>query len=118
METHIIRRQVEPINLHVVAKVAFGEHALENAFDKEFEKIIVRANPDGSIVRLGDVAQVQLGSKDYEFMGRVNGKPATLVGIFLSPGANALDVAKSVKQEMAQMSARFPGLYSGPESGT
>ena len=87
---------------------------------KEFEKIIVRANPDGSIVRLGDVAQVQLGSKDYEFMGRVNGKPATLVGIFLSPGANALDVAKSVKQEMAQMSARFPeGLtYSIPYDTT
>jgi len=87
---------------------------------KEFEQIIVRANPDGSIVRLGDVAQVQLGSKDYEFMGRVNGKPATLVGIFLSPGANALDVAKSVKQEMAQMSARFPeGLtYSIPYDTT
>jgi HAE1 family hydrophobic/amphiphilic exporter-1/multidrug efflux pump len=87
---------------------------------KEFEKIIVRANPDGSIVRLGDVAQVELGSKDYEFMGRVNGKPATLVGIFLSPGANALEVAKSVKQEMAQMSARFPeGLtYSIPYDTT
>jgi hydrophobe/amphiphile efflux-1 (HAE1) family protein len=87
---------------------------------KEFEKIIVRANPDGSIVRLSDVAQVELGSKDYEFMGRVNGKPATLVGIFLSPGANALEVAKSVKQEMAQMSARFPeGLsYSVPYDTT
>ena len=87
---------------------------------KEFEQIIVRANPDGSIVRLGDVAQVELGSKDYEFMGRVNGKPATLVGIFLSPGANALEVAKSVKQAMAQMSARFPeGLtYSIPYDTT
>jgi len=87
---------------------------------KEFEKIIVRANPDGSIVRLSDVAQVELGSKDYEFIGRVNGKPATLMGIFLSPGANALDVAKSVKQEMAQMSARFPeGLsYSIPYDTT
>ena len=87
---------------------------------KEFEQIIVRANPDGSIVRLGDVAQVELGSKDYEFLGRVNGKPATLVGIFLSPGANALEVAKSVKQAMAQMSARFPeGLtYSIPYDTT
>ncbi len=65
---------------------------------KQFEQIIVRANPDGSTVRLGDVARVELGSKDYEFNGRYNGKPATLVGIFLSPGANALDVAKSVQQ--------------------
>ena len=50
----------------------------------------MRANPDGSYVRLADVARVELGSKDYEFLGRFNGKPATLVGIFLSPGANAL----------------------------
>ena len=54
----------------------------------------MRANPDGSIVRLADVARVELGSKDYEFIGRYNGQPATLVGIFLSPGANALEVAQ------------------------
>jgi multidrug efflux pump len=87
---------------------------------KQFEQIIVRANPDGSIVRLADVAHVELGSKDYEFMGRLNGKPATLVGIFLSPGANALDVAKSVKTEVAQLSKRFPeGLtYAVPYDTT
>src|SRR5216110_1769273 len=87
---------------------------------KEFEQIIVRANPDGSIVRLGDVAHVELGSKDYEFMGRINGKPATLVGIFLSPGANALEVAKTVETEMAAVSQRFPeGLtYSIPYDTT
>ena len=55
----------------------------------------MRANPDGSLLRLKDVARVELGSKDYEFIGRVNGKPATLVGIFLQPGANALDVARA-----------------------
>src|SRR5512144_2104896 len=49
---------------------------------KEFEQIIVRANPDGSTVRLADVARVELGSKDYEFIGRFNGKDATLVGVF------------------------------------
>src|SRR4029079_16134136 len=65
---------------------------------KDFEQIIVRANPDGSTVKLGDIARVELGSKDYEFNGRYNGKAATLVGIFLSPGANALDVAKSSNQ--------------------
>ena len=57
---------------------------------KEFGQIIVRANPDGSTVRLSDVARIELGSRDYDFIGRYNGKPATLVGIFLQPGANAL----------------------------
>src|SRR5438477_1392994 len=87
---------------------------------KEFEQIIVRANPDGSTVRLSDVARVELGSKDYEFMGRVNGKPATLVGIFLSPGAYALAVAKNVKETMEELSTRFPeGLaYSIPYDTT
>ena len=87
---------------------------------KEFEQIIVRANPDGSLVRLADVARVELGSKDYEFIGRYNGKPATLVGIFLSPGANALSVAKSVRAEVAQLAKRFPeGLtYSVPYDTT
>jgi HAE1 family hydrophobic/amphiphilic exporter-1/multidrug efflux pump len=75
---------------------------------REFENIIVRANPDGSIVRLGDVAHVELGSKDYEFVGRYNGHPATLVGIFLAPGANALEVAKSVKTEVAGLAQAFP----------
>src|SRR3989441_59739 len=64
----------------------------------EFENVIVRANPDGSTLRLKDVARVELGSKDYEFIGRVNGKEAVLVGVFLQPGANALDVSKNVKQ--------------------
>ena len=64
---------------------------------KEFDQIIVRANPDGSTVRLSDVARVELGSKDYDFIGRYNGKEATLVGIFLQPGANALEVAKTVQ---------------------
>jgi hydrophobe/amphiphile efflux-1 (HAE1) family protein len=75
---------------------------------KEFEQIIVRANPDGSQVRLSDVARVELGSKDYDFNGRYNGKSATLVGIFLAPGANALDVAKKVKARVAELQTRFP----------
>jgi len=75
---------------------------------KQFGEIIVRANPDGSSVRLADVARVELGSKDYEFIGTYNGKPATLVGIFLAPGANALDVAKTVETTMAELASRFP----------
>src|SRR5439155_2687130 len=63
---------------------------------KEFENIIVRANPDGSNLRLKDVARVELASKDYEFVGRMNGREATLAGVFLLPGANALEVADNV----------------------
>src|SRR6266571_4307393 len=86
----------------------------------EFENVIVRANPDGSTLRLKDVARVELGSKDYDFIGRVNGKEAVLVGVFLQPGANALDVSKNVKQAVQTLSARFPeGLtYSVPYDTT
>ncbi|MFI4930989.1 MAG: efflux RND transporter permease subunit [Burkholderiales bacterium] len=75
---------------------------------KQFEEIIVRANPDGSTLRLKDVARVELGSKDYDFIGRVNGKAATLVGIFLQPGANALNVAKEVDRTVETLSKSFP----------
>ena len=86
----------------------------------QFEEIIVRSNPDGSAVRLRDVARVELGGKDYDFIGRINGKPATLVGVFLQPGANALEVAKDVKQTVEGLSRRFPaGLtYSVPYDTT
>ncbi|MGB8437637.1 MAG: multidrug efflux RND transporter permease subunit [Burkholderiales bacterium] len=75
---------------------------------EQFSNIIVRANPDGSTLRLRDVARVELGSKDYEFIGRYNGKSATLVGIFLQPGANALKVAGVVKETVAELAERFP----------
>src|SRR5690349_12568085 len=74
----------------------------------EFENVVVRANPDGSILRLKDVARVELGSRDYDFIGRVNGKTATLVGIFLQPGANALATADRVKAVMAPIAAQYP----------
>jgi HAE1 family hydrophobic/amphiphilic exporter-1/multidrug efflux pump len=75
---------------------------------KEFENIIIRSNPDGSRLRLADVARVELASRDYSFLGRVNNKPATLVGVFLQPNANALDVAKEVNATMASLAERFP----------
>ncbi|WP_374663228.1 efflux RND transporter permease subunit [Ramlibacter sp.] len=86
----------------------------------QFEDILLRSQPDGSAVRLRDVARVELGSRDYDFIGRINGKPATLVGIFLQPGANALEVAGEVKSVMAGLSQRFPdGLsYSIPYDTT
>ncbi|HYC44309.1 MAG TPA: multidrug efflux RND transporter permease subunit [Burkholderiales bacterium] len=87
---------------------------------EQFENIVVRANGDGSLLRLKDVARVELGSKDYEFMGRVNGKPAVLMGIFLQPGANALETGKRVHNELERLSERFPpGLaYSIPYDTT
>ena len=81
---------------------------------------MIRVNPDGSSLRLRDVARVELGSKDYDFTGRINGKPATLVGVFLQPGANALDVAQTVKNTVDEIAADFPeGLdYAVPYDTT
>jgi HAE1 family hydrophobic/amphiphilic exporter-1/multidrug efflux pump len=79
---------------------------------REFENIIVRANPDGSTLRLKDVARIELASRDNDFIGRINGKPATLVGIFLLPGANALEVAGDVKKTMAGLAERFPSGFT------
>ena len=75
---------------------------------EEFENIVVRANGDGSLLRLKDVARVELGAKDYEFRGRVNGNSATLVGIFLQPNANALDTADRVQAEMTRLAQSYP----------
>ena len=75
---------------------------------REFENTIVRANANGATLRLGDVARVELGSRDYDFIGRVNGKQATLVGIFLQPGANALEVAENVSNTVESLAQRFP----------
>ncbi|MBI4715981.1 MAG: multidrug efflux RND transporter permease subunit [Nitrospirae bacterium] len=75
---------------------------------REFEDIIIRSNPDGSALRLKDVARVELGSKDYDFIGRFNGKEATLLGVFLQPGANALAVGKEVEATVKELSGRFP----------
>ncbi|WP_439536968.1 efflux RND transporter permease subunit [Methyloversatilis sp.] len=75
---------------------------------EEFENIILRSNADGSKLRLRDVARIELGSKDNDFNGTYNGKPAVLMGVFLQPGANALDVAKVTKAAITDMAERFP----------
>src|SRR6516165_10323185 len=75
---------------------------------EEFGKIIVRANPDGSVVRLGDVARLELGSLLYNAVGRLNGKSAAVIAIYQIPGSNALAVQKAVKKTMEEVSARFP----------
>jgi multidrug efflux pump len=74
----------------------------------EFENIILRAQPDGSLLRLRDVARVELGAKDYKSQSKVSGNPSVSAGIFLSPGANALDTADRVTAKLAELSKRFP----------
>ena len=69
---------------------------------------MLRENPDGSIVRLSDVARIELGAQTYNVMGRLNGQPAALVAIYQLPGSNALDGAQGVKAALAELKARFP----------
>src|SRR5689334_13272482 len=75
---------------------------------KEFEDIIIRANPDGSQVKIKDVARVELGAQTYDLRARLNKAPAGVIGIYLSPGANALETADNVKKILASAKERFP----------
>ena len=75
---------------------------------KEFEDMIIRAYPDGSMVRMRDVARVELGAQSYDLEGRWNGKPNTFLLTFLAPGANALDTVQRVRQEMDKLANGFP----------
>ncbi|MCV6589843.1 MAG: efflux RND transporter permease subunit [Marinobacterium sp.] len=74
----------------------------------EFENILVRANPDGSSVRLKDIARVELGSQNYASSTRLNGTGSAAIAVYQSPGANALDVADAVYTELERLSKRFP----------
>ncbi|MCT8265804.1 MULTISPECIES: efflux RND transporter permease subunit [Afifella] len=75
---------------------------------EEFRNIILRSNPDGSVVRLGDVARVELASESYGVIARYNGKPMAAVATYLSPGANAVTVATNVTKRLEELSERFP----------
>ncbi|MEX5215767.1 MAG: multidrug efflux RND transporter permease subunit [Nitrospiraceae bacterium] len=74
----------------------------------EFEEMIVRALPNGSIVRLKDVARIELGAQSYVLEGRYKRKPTALLLTFLSPGANALDTVKRIRDEMDRLAKVFP----------
>jgi multidrug efflux pump len=74
----------------------------------QFASIILRANPDGSAVRLGDVARVELGAANYLSDLEINGKPAAGMAVQLTPGANALATARGVKARMAELERSFP----------
>ena len=75
---------------------------------EEFGNIVVRANPDGSIVRMRDVARVELGARNYTQIGRLNGKPAAIIAIYQLPGSNAIDTMERAKQLMEDLKKRFP----------
>ena len=74
----------------------------------DFGNIVVRARPDGSIVRVKDVARVELGAQNYTIDGRLNGRPATVIAVYQLPGSNALATVARAKALMEEMKARFP----------
>lgn len=74
----------------------------------QFENIVVRANPDGSIIRLSDVARVSLEASSYNTESGINGGNAAVLNIYMLPGANAMEVAESVKATMKEISNNFP----------
>lgn len=82
---------------------------------QEFEQVRLRSEPDGSIVRLKDVARIDLGSETYSNVARYNRKPATGIGIVLATGANAMDTADAVKAKLAELEEFFPpGMVAMP----
>ncbi len=75
---------------------------------EEFEEIVVRTGDSGAVVRIRDIARVELGAQTYAAVSRLNGAPAATVAIYQAPGANALSVAEGVNAELARLQARFP----------
>src|SRR6202008_796059 len=75
---------------------------------EQFGQIVIRENPDGSIVRLKDVARIELGGQNYTQRSRLGGEPSSTIGIFQAPGSNALAVANGIRATMDQLKTRFP----------
>ena len=75
----------------------------------DFENIVVRARPDGALVRVKDVARVELGAQSYIRRGRLNGSPSALIAVYQLPGSNAIQTMKGATKLMEQAKARFPG---------
>jgi HAE1 family hydrophobic/amphiphilic exporter-1 len=75
---------------------------------EDFGQIVVRETPDGGVVRVKDVARVELGSQDYSVMGRLNGKPGAIIAVYQLPGSNAVDAANGVKKLIAGIKQTFP----------
>lgn len=94
-------KEVQPFTYSIAT-----EGRLKNV--AEFENIIVRSNSDGSTLKVKDIAQVRLESDAYDTLGKYNREPMMPVGIFLSPGANALDVSKAIDSKLEELSQKFP----------
>jgi HAE1 family hydrophobic/amphiphilic exporter-1 len=75
---------------------------------EQFGQIVVRETPDGGIVRIKDVARVELGAQDYSTIGRMNGSPGAIIALYQLPGSNAVAAADGVRNMMAEMKQRFP----------
>jgi hydrophobe/amphiphile efflux-1 (HAE1) family protein len=75
---------------------------------EQFGNIVLRANPDGSLLRIRDVARVDLGAQNQDVESHINGEPGVAIGIYLSPGANALETADLVRANLQRLSQRFP----------
>lgn len=75
---------------------------------EEFGEIVVRESPEGGVVRVKDVARVELGAQDYTIAGRLNGNPSAVLAVYQLPGSNAVDAANGVKKLMTEMKRRFP----------
>jgi len=95
---------VPPGQEFTLAVIAQGRLVTED----QFGQIVVRANPDGSIVRLKDVARVDLGAQYYNLLGRLDGKPAAIVAIYQLPGSNAIAAAKGAAKLMENAKKSFP----------
>lgn len=108
-----IGAQPNPITQQISAPVVV-KGQLSSA--EEFGAIVLRANPDGSSVRLRDVARVEIGGESYAFSTRLNGKPSAAIAVQLSPSGNAMSTSAAIKERMEELSKFFPqGLeYSVP----
>ena len=76
---------------------------------EEFGEIVVRESPEGGVVRVRDVARIELGAQDYSVAGRLNGKPSAIIAVYQLPGSNAVNAASGVNKLMTELKARFPG---------
>src|SRR6202142_4145684 len=76
---------------------------------QEFEQIVVRETPETGIVRVKDVARVELGAQDYSWTGRLNGNPSAVISVYQLPGSNAVDTANAVRKLLAEAKTHFHG---------
>jgi len=76
--------------------------------EEDFGRVVLRANPNGSMVRVSDVARIELGAQTYGMEGRLNGKPSAIIALYQMPGSNAVEAANGAKKLMEELKTRFP----------